>query len=398
MPIITPLKRDVCFDVPTLGQVFTPTPLVERMLGLVRNHTRPGWRVLEPSCGDGAFFRRIPGCVGVEVDPRHCPPGALRMDFFDFEDSAGFDTIIGNPPFVRHQDILPSTKARLDMGRFDGRSNLYLFFIDRCLSLLRPGGELIFVNPREFLKSTSARHLNARLWEEGTITDICDLGDARVFAGYAPNCVIWRFEKGNFSRRTSTGARLSLHEGQVVCTHTDYPYRLADFGRVKVGAASGADRLFLAPPGQGQEFVCSKTAEDGRTRPMWYSHACAAPPDALLPHKAALMARRIRPFGEHNWWQWGRGVPEGAAGPRIYVNAKTRRTRPFFVHPSSYFDGSVFAIVLDNPETDPHRFAAALNAVDWDELGFKSGGRLLLQQRSLEHAPLPEAFGEFLDT
>jgi len=317
------------FDVPTLGQVFTPSALVDRMLGLVRNHTRPGWRVLEPSCGDGAFFRRIPGCVGVEVDARHCPPGALRMDFFDFEDSAGFDTIIGNPPFVRHQDILPSTKVRLDMGRFDGRSNLY---------------------------------------------------------------------KGNFSRRTSTGGRLSLHEGQVVCTHTDYPYRLADFGRVKVGAASGADRLFLAPPGQGQEFVCSKTAEDGRTRPMWYSHACAAPPDALLPHKAALMARRIRPFGEHNWWQWGRGVPEGATGPRIYVNAKTRRAQPFFVHPSPYFDGSVFAIVLDNPETDPHRFAAALNAVDWDDLGFKSGGRLLLQQRSLEHAPLPEAFGEFLDT
>lgn len=48
------------------------------------------------------------------------------MDYFDYEEKA--DTIIGNPPYVRYQDILTTTRSKLPKG-FDNRSNLYLFFI-----------------------------------------------------------------------------------------------------------------------------------------------------------------------------------------------------------------------------------------------------------------------------
>ena len=59
-------------DVAALGQIFTPDPVVRAMLALRRNTGR----VLEPSCGDGAFLRHLPGAVGLELDPDHCPQGA----------------------------------------------------------------------------------------------------------------------------------------------------------------------------------------------------------------------------------------------------------------------------------------------------------------------------------
>jgi len=33
-----------------------------------------------------------------------------------------------------------------------------------------------------------------------------------------------------------------------------------------------------------------------------------------------------------------------------------------------------------------------LNSVDWNELGFKVGGRLCFSQKSLENTQLPESF------
>ena len=116
-------------NVAQLGQVFTPPRVVEFMLDLCRNTGR----VLEPSAGDGAFFARLQAtgraCVGIEVDPRVAPPGAEIRDFFDYPLSEQFDTIIGNPPYVRFQDVAVDTKKHLKSRLFDARSNLFLFFI-----------------------------------------------------------------------------------------------------------------------------------------------------------------------------------------------------------------------------------------------------------------------------
>ena len=143
-------------DPASLGQVFTPERIVRAMLRLRHN----AGRVLEPSCGDGAFLQHLRHAVGIELDPRQCPPGGLNMDFFAYPESEKFDTVIGNPPYVRYQDVAPTTRALLRQDGFDGRSNLYLFFIEKCVHHLAPGGELIFITPRDFLKSTSSRRLN----------------------------------------------------------------------------------------------------------------------------------------------------------------------------------------------------------------------------------------------
>ena len=190
-------------DIGSLGQVFTPTAVVDSMLALVRNRGR----VLEPACGDGVFLQHFPFAVGIEIDPRHAPPGARVMDFFDLSERESFATIIGNPPYVRYQDIPAASRGRVRHSVLDGRANLYLFFIEKCLRHLAPGGELVFITPRDFVKATSAVPLNRLLHAAGTITDFVELGDSRLFDGATPNCAIWRFELGNFSRLTRYAAQ-----------------------------------------------------------------------------------------------------------------------------------------------------------------------------------------------
>lgn len=371
-----------------LGQVFTPEPVVRRMLALRRN----SGPALEPCCGDGAF---LPGlgadATAFEIDPLICPPGAHCRDFFTLPDEPRFATIIGNPPYVRYRDVPAPTRARLQSSRLDKRSNLFLYFIEKCIKLLRPGGELIFITPRDFVKKTSARPLNQFLFRSGTITDFHDLGDERVFEFFTPNCAIWRFEKANYSRRTNGNAAFACRNGQLLFLKNEYPVPLAEVFDVKVGAASGLDRVYINEKEGNRDFVYARTRATGRARRMVYPED--GPTPYLLRHKEALLARRVRPFHEGNWWEWGR--KQGASlRPRVYVNTRTRRADPFFLHPAIFFDGAILGLFPRNQRADLRRLCQMLNEVDWRELGFLCGGRYLFSQRALGNAWLPEAFRE----
>lgn len=381
-------------NVAQLGQVFTPPQVVEFMLGLCRNHGR----VLEPSAGDGAFLQVLQqqgrDCVGIEIDKRVAPQGAQVKDFFTYPLKEQFDTIIGNPPYVRFQDIPAATRRRLKSDLFDARSNLFLFFIEKCVRHLKPGGELVFIVPREFIKLTAAKKLNAWLYTQGSITDFFETGDSAIFGPYVPNCAIFRFEKGRLDRSLHDGRRFTEVAGQLMFLREDYTLPMAELFQVKVGGVSGADDLFAHPEGN-LEFVCSRTVDTGETRRM--IHGIRHP--HLEPHKERLLARRVKRFDESNWWQWGRAHPLNDR-PRIYVNGKTRRPEPFFLHDSPHFDGSVLALFPTNPSLSRRDLIQAVvmlnREVDWQELGFVCDGRFLFTQRSLQTCLLPSAFARFL--
>jgi adenine-specific DNA-methyltransferase len=379
-------------DVVTLGQVFTPASVVERMLALRKN----AGRTLEPSCGDGAFSSRIPGCVALELDAAHCPPGALNCDFFAYPQHEQFATIIGNPPYVTARNILPSTRRHLRSPLLDGHANLYLHFIEKSVRHLAPGGEVIFITPRDFLNATGAAPLKARMFEQGTITDFEDLGDTRIFPDATPNCAIWRFEKGNLSHCLQDGRRMVLANGQLIFTRGIYSVPLNRVFFVKVGAVSGADEIFTHAGLGNVDFVCSTTERTGRTRRMIFPAEKSAQ-DLLAylePFKERLLRRRVAKFAEANWWQWGRRHHVSDA-PRIYVNGRTRKAQPFFLHPCNHYDGAVLALFPHRPDLTPtqlQQLVALLNGVDWHELGFVCDGRFIFSQRSLEHALLPEVF------
>ena len=76
--------------------------------------------------------------------------GAQCVDFFNYPSTKKFKTIIGNPPYVRHQDIPVAIRDKLDYALLDRRSNLYLFFIEKCLRHLTDGGRIDFYHAARF--------------------------------------------------------------------------------------------------------------------------------------------------------------------------------------------------------------------------------------------------------
>lgn len=386
-------------DVTNLGQVFTPPHIVSDMLSLIQSSTKlENPRFLEPSCGNGVFFKNLPSNkIGIELDSKVInDTSVLNMDFFTYPLSEKFDCIIGNPPYVRYQDISDSTKFLLNAYKniFDSRSNLYLFFIYKCILHLKDKGELIFITPRDFLKSTASVKLNEFIFSQGSITDFIDLGDKKIFEGAQPNCAIWRFVKGDFGRKTQCLRQFSCVNGQILFTKKSYTIPFNSLFFVKVGAVSGADSIFAHEKWGNMEFINSTTAKSGKTKKMIYGEY-AKDCEYLEQFKERLLQRKIKSFSEANWWDWGRDYYKSEK-PRIYVNAKTRNKQPFFLHSCKAYDGSILAI-FPKFEVDfktLEELCEKLNNIDWEELGFVCDGRFLFSQRSLENCMLDSSFSD----
>lgn len=174
-----------------------------------------------------------------------------------------------------------------------------------------------------------------------------------------------------------------LNQGQISFTNTDYTVKFSDLFFVKVGAVSGKDDIFTSKEGN-KEFVCSYTKKTGELKRMFYNIRHPY----LEQHKESLISRKIKNFNEGKWWQWGRGLYESDSD-RIYVNFKTIDMNPFFTNDCKYYDGSVLAI-FPKVDMDISKAVEMLNNVDWDDLGFKVGGRLVFSQKALKNTFLPE--------
>lgn len=405
-------KIDIIYNVNTLGQVFTPINVVNEMINLSKNIIKLSnqkIRLLEPSCGDGVFIRCLPkhdnlDVIGIEIDKKVCPEFALNEDFFAYPIDEKFDVIIGNPPYVKFNLINKDTKVNLkkyilDNKVFNKKINLYLYFIEKSIQHLKPGGELIFIVPREFTKASLAKSLNNFLYEQGTITDWIDLGDKKIFDGFSPNCAIFRFEKNNNTKETLINNKkhkfLNLN-GQLFFTNKSYTLPLSDLFDVKVGGASGADNLFESKYGN-KEFVFSKTKKTNETKRMFYN----VEDKKLLPFKEQLLKRKIKKFKENNWYKWGRVYYESEL-PRIYVNIRTRQMNPFFLHSCNAYDGNIIALfpkinkIKNFNEHTMKSLCEDLNKIDWSELGFLCDNRYIFTQSSLENSYLPLIFEKYL--
>jgi SAM-dependent methyltransferase len=113
-----------------------------------------------------------------EVDPR----SALdwRAAFPEVFADGGFDVVVGNPPYVR-QELLGSLKPYLaeHFRAYHGVADLYVYFFERGLELLKPGGRLSFVVTNKWLKAGYAEPLRSLLAGEAWLETLVDLGHAK---------------------------------------------------------------------------------------------------------------------------------------------------------------------------------------------------------------------------
>jgi hypothetical protein len=100
------------------------------------------------------------------------------------EDGAGFDAVIGNPPYVRQEELAPLKPyfAIFYPKVYQGTADLFVYFFGRGLQIVRSGGRLAYISSNSWLRVNYARSLRAVLRTEATVETLVDLGDNRVFA------------------------------------------------------------------------------------------------------------------------------------------------------------------------------------------------------------------------
>jgi hypothetical protein len=95
----------------------------------------------------------------------------------------GFDAIIGNPPYVRQELLGDEIKRALRAGyaAYDGMADLYVFFFEQGLRLLRPGGRLSYVVTNKWLRAGYAEALRELFTTIAQVEFIADFGHAKHF-------------------------------------------------------------------------------------------------------------------------------------------------------------------------------------------------------------------------
>ena len=107
-----------------------------------------------------------------------------KNEFPEIFDGGGFDGVVGNPPYVRIQDLGNTIKNFL-MKQYKttgkGNFNLYFAFFEIGLNILNKEGKLGYITPNNYFTSLAGKDLRRFLQDRKLIERIIDFNHLRVF-------------------------------------------------------------------------------------------------------------------------------------------------------------------------------------------------------------------------
>lgn len=118
-------------------------------------------------------------------------------------DSGVFDIVIGNPPYVRqeelkNQNVIGSNGKAQPLkdalkGQYEcftGTADLYVYFFERSLQLLRTGGVLSFITSNKWFRAGYGEKLRAYLAYATRPSVVLDFGEAPVFTAVVEPAIL----------------------------------------------------------------------------------------------------------------------------------------------------------------------------------------------------------------
>ncbi|NCD01129.1 DNA methyltransferase [bacterium] len=119
---------------------------------------------------------------------------SLHGTFLDiFKKTAnGFDFVIGNPPYVKFQDL--DKETRNDLAKNwktikKGNYNLYFAFFELGLKILKENGSLIYITPNNYFTSIAGINLREFLYNNYYISKIIDFNHLKLFEAQTYTCI-----------------------------------------------------------------------------------------------------------------------------------------------------------------------------------------------------------------
>lgn len=251
-------------DKKTNGAFFTPQYIVDYIISNIA--PQESSKVIDPSCGSGAFLLGIiryyvnsfhksiynvveenlygadileyntrrsklliilyaimNGEIIEERDIHIYTADSLRCDW-----PHKFDAVIGNPPYVKFQDLDAVTRTFL-LESYQttklGTYNLYFAFFELGLKLLNEKGKLGYITPNNYFTSLSGEPLRLFFQDNKSIYQIVDFNATKVFEVQTYTAITFLNKKDNsFIQydRIDCGETPALFLSEITLTPNNY--------------------------------------------------------------------------------------------------------------------------------------------------------------------------------
>lgn len=202
------------------GAFFTPAYIVDYILETISPNSNA--KIIDPSCGSGAFLLGIirymrkmhhktisniikDNIFGADILEYNINRSKLLItlyalsenenisandihlictDSLSYNFNSQYDAVVGNPPYVKFQDMDEKTRGFLlnnyKTTRF-GTFNLYFAFFELGLKLLSDNGKLGYITPNNYFTSLAGESLRTFFQDNKCIYHIVDFNATKVF-------------------------------------------------------------------------------------------------------------------------------------------------------------------------------------------------------------------------
>ena len=277
------------------GIYFTPPSCVHHNIKLLlpylpkKTTSNAKFRILEPSFGSGEYITAlrthfpVSNITGVEKNKTifytviqkylsNTTQGItlLNADFLAYESGAPYNLIIGNPPYFVMK------KEEVDVAYqqyYDGRPNIFILFIIKCLRMLADGGIMSFVLPKSFLNclyyDKTRKHIN----DNFEILNIVECSDDK-YIETAQETVIIIIRKGVGNAAAATAAPNTPFVMRGAYTIFNTKENIAIFKRLYENSKTLADLRFKVSVGKVVWNQCKDilTDDDSKTLLIYSSN------------------------------------------------------------------------------------------------------------------------------
>lgn len=218
----------------SLGGIYTPQYVARFFARFLKENLTPrvfrDLKTADPACGSGIFLRTIlemqcdpwqdidvpqttkrcfSKVMGIDVDGNACQASRLSLSLLHLVLTGSFpknlrivtaesieyfskhrelrescDVVIGNPPFIKWDNMTPTMKKRVADFMKDyshGKVDLFLALLKIALEMVKADGFVLFVLPHSFLLAKNAEKLRREIAAKFAVRFLGDLSEVPVF-------------------------------------------------------------------------------------------------------------------------------------------------------------------------------------------------------------------------
>ncbi|MFD1572437.1 Eco57I restriction-modification methylase domain-containing protein [Halorubrum laminariae] len=169
--------------------------------------------------------------------------------FFDLDGEklagAGFDAVVGNPPYVRQEQITQLKPYLKDSYRsYDSSADLYVYFIEKATRTLSTSGNLGYITSNKFMRAEYGQNIREYLANNVGISNLLDFGELPVFSDASTFPLIFIGKNHSPERQSVAVTRVrTLSFNSLKEYEQDHQYEVSDTGLKATGWSLAPQRI-----------------------------------------------------------------------------------------------------------------------------------------------------------